>query len=74
LDSIDELNFFKAKYEEICAAIEEAANDSLKGILAYIDDTVVSTDLIGDTHSSIFDAKPVFHSMTIMSNLFHGMF
>ncbi|CAF4422423.1 unnamed protein product, partial [Rotaria sp. Silwood2] len=44
-------------YEEICAAIKEAANDSLKGILAYTDDEVVSTDFIGDKHSSIFDAK-----------------
>jgi len=46
-----------AKYEDICAAIKEAANGPLKGILAYTDDEVVSTDFIGDTHSSIFDAK-----------------
>jgi len=46
-----------AKYEEICAAIKEAANGPLKGILAYTDEEVVSTDFIGDTHSSIFDAK-----------------
>jgi glyceraldehyde-3-phosphate dehydrogenase/erythrose-4-phosphate dehydrogenase len=46
----------------------------LKGILAYTDDEVVSTDIIGDTHSSIFDAKPVFHSMTTLPNLFRGMF
>ncbi|CAF1012301.1 unnamed protein product [Rotaria sordida] len=46
-----------AKYEEICAAIKEAANGPLKGILAYTDDEVVSTDFIGDTNSSIFDAK-----------------
>ncbi|CAF0867969.1 unnamed protein product [Rotaria sp. Silwood1] len=46
-----------AKYEEICAAIKEAAHGPLKGILAYTDDEVVSTDFIGDTHSSIFDAK-----------------
>ncbi|CAF4438490.1 unnamed protein product, partial [Rotaria sp. Silwood2] len=44
-------------YEEICAAIKEAANDPLKGILAYTDDEVVSTDFIGDKHSSISDAK-----------------
>jgi glyceraldehyde 3-phosphate dehydrogenase len=29
----------------------------LKGILGYTDEEVVSTDFIGDTHSSIFDAK-----------------
>jgi glyceraldehyde 3-phosphate dehydrogenase len=46
-----------AKYEDICAAIKEAANGPLKGILGYTDDEVVSTDFIGDTHSSIFDAK-----------------
>jgi len=46
-----------AKYDEICAAIKEASNSSLKGILGYTDDEVVSTDFIGDTHSSIFDAK-----------------
>jgi len=46
-----------AKYDEICAAIKEAANGPLKGILGYTDDEVVSSDFIGDTHSSIFDAK-----------------
>ena len=48
---------FQAKYEDICAAIKEAANGPLKGILGYTDEEVVSTDFIGDTHSSIFDAK-----------------
>jgi len=46
-----------AKYEEICAAIKEASNGPLKGILGYTDEEVVSTDFVGDTHSSIFDAK-----------------
>jgi len=46
-----------AKYDDICAAIKEAANGPLKGILGYSDEDVVSTDFIGDTHSSIFDAK-----------------
>jgi glyceraldehyde 3-phosphate dehydrogenase len=46
-----------AKYEDICAAIKEAADGPLKGILGYTDEEVVSTDFIGDTHSSIFDAK-----------------
>jgi len=46
-----------AKYEEICAAIKEASLGPLKGILGYTDDEVVSTDFIGDTHSSIFDVK-----------------
>jgi glyceraldehyde-3-phosphate dehydrogenase/erythrose-4-phosphate dehydrogenase len=46
-----------ATYEEIKIAIREAANGSLKGILGYTEDEVVSSDFIGDTHSSIFDAK-----------------
>jgi len=46
-----------ATYEEIKAAIKKAADGPLKGILAYTEDEVVSTDMIGDTHSSIFDAK-----------------
>lgn len=46
-----------AKYEEICAVIKEAANGPLKGILGYTDEEVVSADFIGDTNSSIFDAK-----------------
>jgi len=46
-----------AKYEDICATIKAAANGPLKNILGYTDEEVVSTDFIGDTHSSIFDAK-----------------
>ena len=37
--------------------IKEAAQGPLKGILGYTDEEVVSSDFIGDTHSSIFDAK-----------------
>jgi glyceraldehyde 3-phosphate dehydrogenase len=36
--------------------IKNAANGPLKGILGYTEDDVVSSDFIGDTHSSIFDA------------------
>jgi len=46
-----------ATYEEITAAIKKHADGPLKGILAYTDDEVVSSDFIGDTHSSIFDIK-----------------
>jgi len=46
-----------ANYDTIKAAIKKAADGPLKGILAYTEDEVVSTDLNGDTHSSIFDAK-----------------
>jgi len=46
-----------AKYDDIKKTIQEAAAGELKGILDYTEDEIVSTDLIGDTHSSIFDAK-----------------
>jgi len=45
-----------ASYDEIKAAIKEAAEGPLKGILGYTDEEVVSTDFLGDTRSSIFDA------------------
>ena len=41
---------------DINAAMKAAANGALKGILAYTDEEVVSSDFIGDRHSSIFDA------------------
>lgn len=44
-------------YEEICAAMKEASEGELKGILGYTEDAVVSTDFISDSRSSIFDAK-----------------
>merc|ERR1712113_527100 len=46
-----------ADYETICAAIKAASEGSMKGILGYTDEMVVSSDFIGDTHASIFDKK-----------------
>jgi len=46
-----------AKYEEICAAMREESQGRMKGIMGYTEDEVVSTDFLGDTTSSIFDAK-----------------
>merc|ERR1712051_903749 len=46
-----------ATYGEIKAAIKEESEGKLKGILGYTEDDVVSTDFIGDSRSSIFDAK-----------------
>ncbi|KAG0129651.1 glyceraldehyde 3-phosphate dehydrogenase [Tuber indicum] len=46
-----------ATYEQIKAAIREAAEGPLNGILAYSEDELVSTDLNGHNASSIFDAK-----------------
>ncbi|KAF3956494.1 hypothetical protein ACB098_01G253900 [Castanea mollissima] len=47
----------KASYEEIKAAIKEESEGKLKGILGYTEEDVVSTDFVGDSRSSIFDAK-----------------
>lgn len=44
-------------YEEICAAMKKASEGELKGILGYTEDEVVSSDFIGDSRTSIFDAK-----------------
>ncbi len=46
-----------AKYSEICAAMKEASENELKGILGYTEDAVVSSDFLGDPRTSIFDAN-----------------
>ena len=46
-----------AKYEDICAAMKKASEGELKGILGYTDEEVVSSDFIGETRTSVFDAK-----------------
>ena len=46
-----------AKYDEICAAMKAASEGELKGVLGYTDEDVVSSDFLGDTRTSIFDAK-----------------
>jgi len=45
-----------ASYKEICAAMKEASEGELKGILGYTEDAVVSNDFLGDSRTSIFDA------------------
>ena len=44
-------------YDEVCAAMKEASEGELKGIMGYTEDAVVSTDFTGDPRTSIFDAK-----------------
>ncbi len=44
-------------YDAVCAAMKKAADGELKGILGYTDEDVVSSDFIGDSRTSIFDAK-----------------
>ena len=46
-----------ATYAEICAAMEEASKGELAGVLGYTNEEVVSADFLGDTRTSIFDAK-----------------
>ena len=46
-----------ATYEQICEAMKAASEGELKGILGYTDEAVVSSDFLGDPHTSIFDAK-----------------
>ena len=45
-----------ATYDEICAEMKRASENELKGIMAYTDESVVSSDFNGDPHTSIFDA------------------
>ena len=44
-------------YEDICKKMKEASETTLKEILDYVDDEVVSSDFIGDNHASSFDAR-----------------
>merc|ERR1719384_1270151 len=46
-----------ADYETICAAIKASSEGPMSGFLGYQDEDIVSSDFIGDTHSSIFDKK-----------------
>jgi len=46
-----------ATYDEICQAMSAAAEGELNGILDYTEDAVVSNDFIGETCTSVFDAK-----------------
>lgn len=46
----------RTTYEEICQKIKQAADGPMKGVLAYCDEAVVSTDFIGSSYSSIFDS------------------
>ena len=47
----------EASYEEICRAMKDASENELKGIMGYTEDDVVSSDFIGETRTSVFDAR-----------------
>ena len=46
-----------ATYEEVCKVMKEASEGELKGILGYTEELVVSQDFVGETRTSVFDAK-----------------
>lgn len=58
--SVVDLNVFlknPTSYAEICEKVKEASETTMKGIVEYVDDEVVSMDFLGDTHTSIFDSR-----------------
>ncbi|XP_049519784.1 glyceraldehyde-3-phosphate dehydrogenase 2-like isoform X2 [Dermacentor silvarum] len=63
----------EATYDEIKAVVKAASlSDHWKGILGYTEDEVVSTDFLGDSHSSIFDAKAGIALSKTFVKLFPG--
>jgi glyceraldehyde 3-phosphate dehydrogenase len=46
-----------ASYEEICSAMKKASEGSMKGILEFCNEELVSSDFIGNTSSCVFDKK-----------------
>jgi glyceraldehyde 3-phosphate dehydrogenase len=56
VDLVDELEK-NVTVEEVNAAVKAAADGPMAGIIEYTEDPIVSTDIIGNPHSSIFDAS-----------------
>ena len=56
--------------KEICAAMKKASETYLKGVLAYTEDEVVSTDFIHDAASSIFDADATLKNPEVSKTFF----
>lgn len=52
--------------EEVNAAMKEAANGSMQGVLEYTEDPIVSIDIVGNTHSCIFDSQLTSVSGTLV--------
>jgi glyceraldehyde 3-phosphate dehydrogenase len=46
-----------AAYDDICTAMKQASEGELKGVLGYTEEQVVSTDMLGESCTSVFDAK-----------------
>jgi glyceraldehyde 3-phosphate dehydrogenase len=47
----------ETSYAEICAAMKKASEGSMRGVLGYTNEEIVSSDFVGDSRSSIFDEK-----------------
>jgi glyceraldehyde 3-phosphate dehydrogenase len=47
----------ETRYADVCAAMKEAAEGSLAGVLGYTEDEIVSADVRGETRTSLFDAR-----------------
>ena len=56
-----------ASYDDICHAIHKASQGALKGILGYAEDEIVSSDVLHDSHSSVFDV----HAGISLNKNFH---
>ena len=59
----------EASYEDICQAILRASQGELKGVLEYTEDEIVSSDILHDSHSSVFDV----HAGLSLNKNFHKL-
>lgn len=59
----------EASYEDICQAILRASQGELKGVLGYTEDEIVSSDILHDSHSSVFDV----HAGLSLNKNFHKL-
>jgi len=66
VDFVVELNK-KASVEQVNNAMKKASQGKMKGILKYTEEEIVSSDVLGDSHSSVFDAKSI---QSIGGNMF----
>ncbi|MCL4116405.1 UNVERIFIED_CONTAM: hypothetical protein GTU68_009991 [Idotea baltica] len=58
-----------ATYEDICHAIDKASKGPMKGVLGYETDEIVSSDILHDPHSSVFDV----HAGISLNKNFHKL-
>ena len=57
----------QASYDDICQAVHKQAEGNMKGILGYCEDEIVSSDILHDSHSSVFDV----HAGIALNKNFH---